>query len=82
MLNLPSLTWDNLGSVLETKPAEPYERLVDRVDRSRVEVMIEGRLVRSLTQLPKAPSRAVIFSCDINVAPITHKTGDASCQPQ
>jgi len=42
MLKLPALTWDDLDDVLEDQPVEPYERLADRVDRKKVDAMIEA----------------------------------------
>jgi len=42
MLKLSALMWDDLDNILENQPVEPYERLADRVDRKKVEAMIEA----------------------------------------
>lgn len=40
LLGVPSLTWANLDEAIENSPASPYEHLVQRVERSRVDAMI------------------------------------------
>ncbi|MGH8475903.1 MAG: methionine--tRNA ligase [Methylococcales bacterium] len=42
MLKVPALAWDDLDNLLENRPVEVYERLVDRVDRKKVDAMIES----------------------------------------
>lgn len=40
MLEVPSLTWSNFDEVLENRTVRPYEHLVQRVERSKVDAMI------------------------------------------
>lgn len=40
MLGLSALTWEGMEETLENSPVEPYERLVDRVDPTRVEAVV------------------------------------------
>lgn len=40
LLGVPSLTWANLDEAIENRPAKPYEHLVQRVERSKVDAMI------------------------------------------
>ncbi|MGH8598646.1 MAG: methionine--tRNA ligase, partial [Gammaproteobacteria bacterium] len=42
MLKVSALAWDDLDNLLENRPVEVYDRLVDRVDRKKVDAMIES----------------------------------------
>jgi methionyl-tRNA synthetase len=42
MFNLPALTWDRIAEDLEDRPILAYERLVDRVEASRVAAVVEA----------------------------------------
>lgn len=42
MLRLDELTWDDLDTVLENCPVNKYDRLADRVDRKKIDAMLEA----------------------------------------
>jgi methionyl-tRNA synthetase len=42
MLKVPPLTWANLDDVIAKQAVEPYERLVNRIDRKRVDAMMRA----------------------------------------
>jgi methionyl-tRNA synthetase len=72
MLDLPALTWEGLGEILEDRPVHPYERLVDRVDPARVKALVADSL-ESLKATAPAPIEMPeltldgIVSCEIAV---------------
>ena len=43
ILGIHALTWSGIDETLENCPVGVYERLVDRVDRSKVEALLAGR---------------------------------------
>jgi methionyl-tRNA synthetase len=66
MLKLPSLAWDHLDVVLENQPVEPYERLVDRVDRKQANAMIEASGESTAEEVAEAPTMTLdgLVDCD------------------
>jgi methionyl-tRNA synthetase len=57
MLDLPALTWAGLDEVLENRPVQTYERLVDRVERARVEAIVnESRQSLGSAEEVEAPA--------------------------
>ncbi|MBM81090.1 MAG: methionine--tRNA ligase [Planctomycetaceae bacterium] len=42
MLRLDDLAWDDLDTVLENCPVNKYDRLADRVDRKKIDAMVEA----------------------------------------
>jgi methionyl-tRNA synthetase len=42
LLGLPALTWEDLDQVLEEQAVRPYKHLVQRVDRAKIEALIEA----------------------------------------
>lgn len=55
ILEVPSLTWANLDEVLENRAVRPYEHLVQRVERGKVDAMIND----SRASLVEEPDVAV-----------------------
>jgi methionyl-tRNA synthetase len=61
ILEVPSLSWANLDEVLENKTVRPYEHLVHRVERGKVEAMTDDSR-SALIDVPESP--APILSLD------------------
>jgi methionyl-tRNA synthetase len=54
VFEVPVLDWANLDQVLENRSVQPYEHLVRRVERSKVEAMIND------SRVPSADERAIV----------------------
>ncbi len=42
MMDLPELSWDGLDEFLENRPVNVYDRLIDRVDPSKIEALTQA----------------------------------------
>ncbi|HEX5715627.1 MAG TPA: methionine--tRNA ligase, partial [Thermoanaerobaculia bacterium] len=87
MLDLPALTWEGLGEILEDRPVLPYERLADRVEPARVKALVEAskETLKAAAPVPvEVPALALdaLVGCEIAAlrviaidAPPSGKTG-------
>lgn len=70
MLEVPSLTWSSLDKVLENRTVRPYTHLVQRVERSKVEAMINDSRP-PLVEAPDVPVTALtldpLVDCDFRM---------------
>ncbi len=70
MLNVPSQTWANLDDVLEHTTVRPYEHLVRRVERSKVDALVSDSRA-SLAEQPDMPAPLItldpLVDCDLRV---------------
>lgn len=67
ILDVPSFTWANLDDVLENRTVRPYEHLVQRVERSKVDAMMsESRASFTEDQDVSAPILTLdpLVDCD------------------
>ncbi|MEK6372881.1 MAG: methionine--tRNA ligase [Acidobacteriota bacterium] len=71
MFDLPALTWDRIAEDLEDRAVLPYERLVDRVEPSRVEAVVEASReslkpgMSATEQPPIVLTLDALLSCEI-----------------
>jgi len=80
MLDLPALTWGGLGEILEDRPVQPYERLVDRVDPARVKAVVDASredLKATAPTVIEAPVLTLDPLVDCEIAALRVKSVDA-----
>jgi methionyl-tRNA synthetase len=77
MLDVPALTWAGLDEVLEKRPVRPYERLVDRLDRKRVEAVVsDSRESLGATEEAEAPTLSLdpLVDCELQTMRLVELT--------
>ncbi|MEA3186182.1 MAG: methionyl-tRNA synthetase [Chthoniobacter sp.] len=75
ILGVPVLDWANLDEVLENRTVQPYEHLVRRVERSKVEAMInDSRAPSTDEQAIVAPVLSLdpLLDCDFRTLQLTN----------
>jgi methionyl-tRNA synthetase len=80
MLDLPALTWGGLGEILENRPVQPYERLVDRIDPARVRAVVDAsrETLKAVDAAPvDVPVLALDALVDCEIAALRVKAVDA-----